>query len=69
MRETLSGLEAQLDARDFLRIHRSTMVSLRAVKQLESLFKGEYLVVLKDGTRLTSSRPYRSALERALGLL
>ena len=69
VRETLSGLEAQLDARDFLRIHRSTMVSVRAVKQLQSLFKGEYLVVLKDGTRLTSSRPYRSALERALGLL
>jgi two-component system, LytTR family, response regulator len=69
VRETLSGLESQLDPQEFMRIHRSTMVKLRAVKHLESLFKGEYLVVLKDGTRLTSSRPYRSALERALGLL
>jgi two-component system, LytTR family, response regulator len=44
------------------------MVRVRAVKQVESVFKGEYLVILADGTRLTSSRPYRAALERALGL-
>jgi two-component system, LytTR family, response regulator len=69
LRESLSALEAQLDPREFLRIHRSTMVRLRAVQQLESLFKGEYLVILTDGTRLTSSRPYRAALERALDLL
>jgi two-component system, LytTR family, response regulator len=69
LRETLSGLEARFDPEEFLRIHRSTMVRVRAVKQLESVFKGEYLVILSDGTRLTSSRPYRAALGRSLGLL
>jgi two-component system LytT family response regulator len=69
VRETLSGLESQLDPQAFVRIHRSTIVRLDAVRHLESLFKGEYLVLLKDGTRLTSSRPYREALERALGVM
>lgn len=68
VRETLAGLEMRLDPRQFVRIHRSTIVNIRAVKQLESLFQGEYAVVLHDGTKLTSSKTYRRRLEDALGL-
>ena len=68
VRETLAGLEMRLDPKQFVRIHRSTIVNVRAVKQLESLFQGEYAVVLHDGTKLTSSKTYRRRLEDAFGL-
>lgn len=67
-RETLTGLAARLDPRRFLRIHRSTVVNLERVVELESLFAGEYVVFLRDGTRLTAGRSYRAALQEALGM-
>ena len=68
VRETLAGLEIRLDPKQFVRIHRSTIVNVRAVKQLESLFQGEYALILQDGTKLTSSKTYRRRLEDVLGL-
>jgi two-component system LytT family response regulator len=67
VRAPLASLEAQLDAAVFVRIHRSTLVNLERVRQLEPLFHGQYAVILEDGTRLTLSRRYRAHLERALG--
>lgn len=67
-REPLGALAARLDPRLFLRIHRSTVVNLERVVELESLFAGEYVVFLRDGTRLTAGRTYRAALQQALGL-
>lgn len=46
----------------FLRIHRSTIVNLERVKELEPWFNGEYRVILKDGRILTWSANYRSEL-------
>lgn len=63
MRETMSNLESRLDPDRFIRIHRSTIVSTDAIAELEPLFQGDYVVVLRDGTRLTSSRGYRSNLQ------
>ncbi len=63
MRETMTGLEAKLDPNRFLRIHRSTIVATDAIAELEPLFQGDYVVVLRDGTRLTSSRGYRQNLQ------
>jgi two-component system, LytTR family, response regulator len=60
--DTMQGIEAKLDRRRFLRIHRSTIVNLERVKELEPWFNGEYLVVLRDGSKLTLSASYRSAL-------
>lgn len=67
LRETLSALESQLDPKAFLRIHRSTIVSLNRIKELKSCFHGEFQVILKDGTRLLLSRTYREKLEKAIG--
>lgn len=67
LRETMSGLEKQLDPARFLRIHRSTIVNIDRIRELEPLFQGDYLVVLQDGTRLTSSRGYRDRLRGLLG--
>jgi two-component system LytT family response regulator len=63
MRETMSNLESRLDPGRFIRIHRSTIVSTDAIAELEPLFQGDYVVVLRDGTRLTSSRGYRANLQ------
>lgn len=64
-RETMRELEARLDPERFLRIHRSTIVNLDQVRDLKPLFHGGYVVTLKDGTELASSRNYTERL-RAL---
>lgn len=66
MRETLSKLEAQLDASQFLRIHRSTIINLEQVKELQPISHGEYVVVLHNGTQLRLSRSYRDKLSLLL---
>ncbi|HYN43602.1 MAG TPA: LytTR family DNA-binding domain-containing protein [Thermoanaerobaculia bacterium] len=60
--DTMQGIEGKLDGRRFLRIHRSTIVNIERVKELEPWFNGDYLVVLRDGSKLTLSATYRSAL-------
>lgn len=67
IRHTLSGMEKKLDPRRFARIARSTIVNAERVAEMEHLSKGEYLVVLKDGTRLPLSSMYRDRLEACLG--
>jgi len=67
LRSTMAQMEKQLDPRDFVRIHRSTMVRLSRVKELQPYFHGEYVVLLGDGTRLKLSRSYREQLQAALG--
>jgi two-component system, LytTR family, response regulator len=68
IRRTIGELEAALDPDRFLRVHRSTIVSLARIRALEPVFKGEFVVILRDGTRLTSSRSYRSNIQRLLSL-
>lgn len=64
LRQTMTALENRLDSTTFLRIHRSTIVNLDRVKDLQAMNNGEYEVRLRDGTRLTLSRGYRQVLER-----
>lgn len=59
IREKISDMEQQLSATQFLRIHRSTMVNVSRIREMQPLFHGEYAVVLHDGTRLTLSRSFR----------
>jgi two-component system LytT family response regulator len=67
VRETMNHLESQLDARQFVRIHRSTIVNLDRIQEMQPSFSGEFLVRLRDGTRLTLSRGYRDAVQGLLG--
>jgi two-component system, LytTR family, response regulator len=59
LREKISRLEQQLPADRFLRIHRSTIVNIDRIKEMQPLCYGEYSVILHDGTRLTLSRSFR----------
>jgi two-component system LytT family response regulator len=67
LRETMAKLQQSLDPLRFVRIHRSTIVALDRVRELQPSFRGDLIVVLRDGTRLTLGRAYRASLEKALG--
>jgi two-component system, LytTR family, response regulator len=67
MRETLQSLEGRLNPEKFLRIHRSTLVNLDRIRELQPVFHGDYLVKLNDGTELILSRNYREKLLEPLG--
>jgi two-component system LytT family response regulator len=67
MRENLSRMESALDPATFCRIHRSTIVNIDRIQTVETLLRGEYLLVLHDGTKLTSGRAYRHNLHAIMG--
>ena len=62
LRESMKNMEARLDPSTFVRIHRSAIVNIDRVKELEPWFHGEYIVIMHDGTRLTASRVYSDRL-------
>jgi two-component system, LytTR family, response regulator len=62
---TMNTIEKSLDPEIFLRIHRSIIVNLARIKNLQSGAHGEYLITLRDGACLQSGRTYSSRL-RAL---
>ena len=66
VRATMAELEAKLDPALFLRVHRSAIVNLDRIKELRRWFRGDYLVVLRDGTELTLTKSHRENLESRL---
>ena len=66
-RETLRELSQRLDSSRFVRIHRSTVVRLSAVRELQPWFHGDYIVLLHQGAKLRLSRGYRDGVARMLG--
>jgi two-component system LytT family response regulator len=63
IRETMHGIEAQLDPNQFARIHRAVIVNLDRIRELQPWFAGDYIVILRDGRQLKLSRTYREALQ------
>lgn len=68
LRKSMGEMLGMLDASQFLRIHRSTIVNASRVRELQPYFHGEYVVVMKDGTKLKLSRGHRDKLASLLGL-
>ena len=66
LRETMDRIEKKLDPEAFVRLRRSTIVRIDQIQELHPASKGEFEVLLKDGTRLSSSRRYRKNLQTAL---
>jgi two-component system, LytTR family, response regulator len=66
LRETLKNLEQRLDPNDFVRVHRSTIVNVRRIRELQPLFHGDYVAILNDGTRITCSRSFSPRLDALL---
>lgn len=65
-RETMNAMEARLHPGEFVRIHRSTIVNIDRIERLQPWFRGDYLVLLRDGKKLTMSRTYREKLQDTL---
>ena len=66
MRTSISQLEKRLDPTRFMRIHRSTIVNIARIKQIEPHNQTEFMLKLGDGAELTSSRKYRAAVRGLL---
>ncbi|HWW01781.1 MAG TPA: LytTR family DNA-binding domain-containing protein [Candidatus Acidoferrum sp.] len=66
VRDTLAGMETQLPRENFMRISRSLLVNLDRVKELQPHFYGDYVVILRDGSKLNMTRNYRDRLEAIL---
>jgi two-component system LytT family response regulator len=60
-------VERRLDPRRFVRIHRSTVVRLNRVRELQPWFHGDYVAILHSGAKLRVSRTYRERVARFLG--
>jgi two-component system LytT family response regulator len=66
VRETLSHLTSKLDPEAFVRIHRSMIVRVEAIRELKPTFGGASLVVLRDGTELKVGRSYRREIRKLM---
>ena len=66
-RAALNDLADRLDPRRFVRVHRSALVNIESIVQLEPMSLGEFEAVLKNGSRTRVSRTYRALLEKRLG--
>lgn len=66
-RQTLSAIDSELVALDFVRIHRSRLVNWRHVREAETNDSGDFTITLDDGRQISGSRRWRSALDRLAG--
>jgi two-component system LytT family response regulator len=63
MRKTMKELEQELDDKILQRIHRSTIVNVKMVREMESHINGEYFLTLDSGHRVKLSRTYKEKLK------
>ncbi|QUD90338.1 LytR/AlgR family response regulator transcription factor [Phenylobacterium montanum] len=66
-RSALHQVAAQLSPSGFARIHRSIIINLERIKELEAMSHGEFEVVMESGARLRLSRKYRHEFKQKLG--
>ncbi|MCI0436205.1 MAG: TonB-dependent receptor plug domain-containing protein [Gemmatimonadetes bacterium] len=66
IRESLASLERRLDPERFIRVHRSAIVNIARIDELQPWAKGDYFIRLRDGTRLTTGPAYRQNVQRLL---
>jgi len=66
VRKTLNDFTSQLDPRYFYRLNRSTVVNIKAVKEMQPWFNGEFTTILKDGLKINTGKSYRSEVNRLL---
>jgi two-component system, LytTR family, response regulator len=66
MREALAKLIEQLDTAEFIRVHRSHVVKVAFIAELQPMFHGDYELILRNGERLPLSRRYKALLPPAI---
>ncbi len=63
VRDTIGEIMGKLPANRFVRVHRSIVVNAERIREVQPWFKGDYVLILHDGTKLRSGRTYRSAVQ------
>ncbi len=66
IRKTMAEMEKRLNPDQFIRIHRSAIVNIEKIKELQHWFSGEYLVILSNGQQIQSSRHYSDRLHQLI---
>ena len=66
VRDTLKALATQLDPGQFVQVHRSTIVNVSRIREIQSWFQGDYVLILRDGTRITTGRAYRPNVQQLM---
>jgi two-component system LytT family response regulator len=69
VRETMAEIAGKLDGRTFVRIHRSSIVNIDRIKEIQASFHGEYDVILKTGAKLILSRTYSEKFKNAFSTM
>ncbi|MDH4271451.1 MAG: LytTR family transcriptional regulator [Candidatus Aminicenantes bacterium] len=67
IRDSLNSMEKKLPARQFRRTHRSSIVNIDSIKEIQPLFHGDSCLILKTGDKLTLSRSFRGQFKDWLG--
>lgn len=68
IRSTINTIEQRLDPQKFGRVHRCTIVNFERVTEFRPLQRGDYLLILNDGSQLKMSRRHRDQLEKIIAL-
>ena len=63
IRDSLTSVAAQLDSSQFVRVHRSTIVNAGRVREIQPWFQGDYVLILRNGMRVTSGRAFRANVQ------
>jgi two-component system, LytTR family, response regulator len=66
VRETMAEMEARLPSPPFVRVHRSAIVNAGRIREIQPWFKGDYVVILTDGSKIRTGRTYREAVQRLM---
>jgi two-component system, LytTR family, response regulator len=67
IRDTMAKLESKLDTSVFVRVHRSWIVNIEKIQELQSWFNGSYMVILQGGRKVHASRRFRKRIEELIG--
>jgi two-component system LytT family response regulator len=59
----MAQIEAKLPTERFMRVHRSIIVNTERVREVQPWFKGDYVLIMHDGTKLRSGRTYRQSVQ------
>jgi len=66
VREPMNSVAQRLDPAKFIRVHRSAIVNRAYIREVQPWFKGDYVIILRNGARVVTGRSYRSAVQELL---
>lgn len=67
VRQTLGAMNKQLDPNKFVQVHRSIIVNVERIKELQTMFSGDLVVIMENGAEIPLSRNYKNRLFEVIG--